>query len=535
MRTGPFRRLTMIVAAAGMICATLVAIGSVPASAAPSAGCAQLNDPAVDAIGEGSFVSFAQFDANDVLQMTARPIPGAGPQTADLTLYPNGLPVGTVVSHLSALPGTLTYVVPATGMLELGWTTGDGSSAQWSVSCTPFGQQSTGCHSLQILDGSARDISSFGGDWIKGEQVTASVTSSAPGDHAVVTMDGVSVADSPATPSTITFAVPVTGIHDFDFHDTAGAITTWHFSCAAWQPLATTTTVTAAPTSSVVGQPVSFAISVAGQLSNIPPTGTVAVFVDGSTASAVTLNAADPNLTYSQAFTSTGTHTVSAVYSGDTYNLASSQTVQLDVAPAATTTSLGATPTTQAPGQPVALSGAVAPSAPGAGTPSGTVTIFDGATPVVSATLSSGTYSTSVSTLTSGPHTLHAVYQGDSGFAPSSSADIGVTITRLPTTVIADPALLAVGSGLHVKVTVAVLTAHLSDATTHQPIAGQQLVFRSGSTELCAATTTITGAATCTTSVAGAALVVLRGGYTATYLGNASYEPAAAAGGLIKL
>ncbi len=84
------------------------------------------------------------------------------------------------------------------------------------------------------------------------------------------------------------------------------------------------------------------------------------------------------------------------------------------------------------PGQDVRLTATVSTTAPGAGTPVGTVTFFDGTTPLlVMGTLMNGVASITYP-LSVGKHTLTAVYhggtQGGISFAPSTSAALVVTV-----------------------------------------------------------------------------------------------------------
>jgi hypothetical protein len=83
-------------------------------------------------------------------------------------------------------------------------------------------------------------------------------------------------------------------------------------------------------------------------------------------------------------------------------------------------------------GQLLTFTVTVAASAPGAGTPTGTVYFFDATNSVGYATLSGGTASITTSKLAVGNHTINAVYTGDSNFA-SSSAAVSETVNKDPT------------------------------------------------------------------------------------------------------
>ena len=67
----------------------------------------------------------------------------------------------------------------------------------------------------------------------------------------------------------------------------------------------------------------------------------------------------------------------------------------------------------------------------GTGTPTGTVTFMDGTTTIGSpVTLTAGVASVSTSTLTAGPHSITAVYAGDTNFATSTSTALTQTVNQ---------------------------------------------------------------------------------------------------------
>jgi Bacterial Ig-like domain (group 3) len=71
----------------------------------------------------------------------------------------------------------------------------------------------------------------------------------------------------------------------------------------------------------------------------------------------------------------------------------------------------------------------VSAAAPGAGTPSGTVTFLDGAVTIATGTLNgSGVATYTTSTLTVGSHSITAVYGGDLSFITSTSGAVNQSI-----------------------------------------------------------------------------------------------------------
>jgi sugar lactone lactonase YvrE len=92
-----------------------------------------------------------------------------------------------------------------------------------------------------------------------------------------------------------------------------------------------------------------------------------------------------------------------------------------------TLTDLLATATTLAPGAPLTLTSHVAATT--AGQPTGTVTLLDGTTPLLTSPVApSGDSTFTTSSLAQGTHTLNALYSGDANFARSTSTPAIVTI-----------------------------------------------------------------------------------------------------------
>ncbi|MEI6043722.1 MAG: Ig-like domain repeat protein, partial [Chloroflexota bacterium] len=157
-------------------------------------------------------------------------------------------------------------------------------------------------------------------------------------------------------------------------------------------------------------------------------TGTV-VFKDGTT----TLNGSPATIVNGVATFSTnslivGSHTLSAVYSGDSaYNSSTSSNVAYTVnSLTSTTTSLTANPASSSTyGQAVTLTATISPAST-----AGTVTFKDGTTTLNGSPVAivNGVATYSISTLITGSHTLSAVYSGDSNYLGSTSSNIAYTV-----------------------------------------------------------------------------------------------------------
>jgi large repetitive protein len=180
----------------------------------------------------------------------------------------------------------------------------------------------------------------------------------------------------------------------------------------------TTTTVTASPTSTVYGQPLTFTATVAS--SSGTPTGTL-TFADQTTAttlaSNVTLAAGTAAVTASTL--AAGNHTILAVYTPTGSFVTSNGSKTVTIGKATTTTAI-----TSSNG---IVTATITVTAPGSGNPTGTVQFFNGSAVLGSAPLGQGTASFNTPPITG----LIAVYSGDSNFNGSTSAPLGVTQPNL--------------------------------------------------------------------------------------------------------
>jgi hypothetical protein len=295
-----------------------------------------------------------------------------------------------------------------------------------------------------------------------------------------------------------------------------------------FNPATTTTALTSSVNPSVFGQPVTLTATVTPSSSGAQPTGTVA-FLDGTAQIGTgTLNGGSPDVaTLTTSALAPGDHSLSAAYAGGGGFLGStSPALVQQVNQAATGTSLTVSPSPAAFGATVTLTAAVAPVAPGAGTPTGTVAFFDGTTQLGTAALATGRASFSTAALAGGTHALKAVYQGDADFTGSTSATANEVVQPAATKLVAAPALLGLNP---LSLKLLNLSATLTRSDNGAPIAGQTITMTAGGTSLCSATTNSAGVATCN-GVLGVLAILLNGGYTATFAGTASYRGSSAFG-----
>jgi hypothetical protein len=191
-------------------------------------------------------------------------------------------------------------------------------------------------------------------------------------------------------------------------------------------PPVTTTTLSSSTNASVFGQPVSFTATVQAAPGSTP-SGTVD-FKEGSTdltPGGVTLT--NGQATFSTAALVVGSHTITAVYSGDSNFIgsqgddsASPQVVTQD----GSSSLLVFVPGASVFGQDVAFFALVSAAAPGAGTPTGSVDFQEGSTDLTpgGVTLTSGHATFTTASLSVGSHTITVSYSGDNNFIASSSS-----------------------------------------------------------------------------------------------------------------
>ncbi|MFE7782421.1 Ig-like domain repeat protein [Streptomyces libani] len=202
-----------------------------------------------------------------------------------------------------------------------------------------------------------------------------------------------------------------------------------------------TTVVTTSPEPAVTGQPVTVTATLsAAAPGDGTPTGTVTFdFGDGTSPLTVPATAGVATTTHTWAGTSGSPYTVAADYSGDAGFTPSTGTGIQTVAPAATFTSVSGVPEPSVTGQPVDITATVSVVAPGAGTPTGSVTFdFGDGTPSVTEPVTDGT-----ATLThtwagtsAGPYTVSATYSGDADFSPSTGTDTQTVAPAATTTTV---------------------------------------------------------------------------------------------------
>lgn len=184
----------------------------------------------------------------------------------------------------------------------------------------------------------------------------------------------------------------------------------------------TTTSISSdSPDPSVTGQPYTVAVTVLPASGSGTPGGTVSVSDGTGGTCTVTLSGGSGSCPLTS--TTTGSKTVTASYDGSaSWNTSSGTTGHTVSIANSTTTFMGDTPDPSALDESVAFSARVDPTSPASGVPTGTVDFKEGSVVLCSGTLSSGIVACSYSALTTGDHTISAVYSGSTNFNTSTSA-----------------------------------------------------------------------------------------------------------------
>ncbi len=179
----------------------------------------------------------------------------------------------------------------------------------------------------------------------------------------------------------------------------------------------TTTTLASSNNPVLVGAPVTLSAAVSGAAPGI--TGTV-TFLDGAATIGTAPLSANGSATLQTAFAGSGTHRLSAVFSGDTSDQASTSSTLAEVVNVATTSvSLSSSANPSVVGRAVTFNATVTSVGD---RPAGSVTLLDGPTAIATARVTNGVATFSINTLQAGSHSLTATYAGDAGTGTSTSA-----------------------------------------------------------------------------------------------------------------
>lgn len=238
---------------------------------------------------------------------------------------------------------------------------------------------------------------------------------------------------------------------------------------------ATTFTIVGVPNPATVYQQITFTATIApANTGGVAPTGNVVFSADGNLLpnGTVTLvpGTTSSTATYSTSLLGEGTHAITGSYAGDTNNLANNATPYSEVVNSAvSTTTLTTSNASVALGTSVTFTATVT-GVPNS-TPTGNVVFKDGTNTLGTVALNGlGVAAFTTSTLTTGTHSITAVYQGDNDYGASTSPAVTEIVGQIATTTAiatsANPAI----AGASIQFTVTVTAA--SSTTPNIPITG---------------------------------------------------------------
>ncbi|TQK69996.1 Ig-like domain-containing protein [Nocardioides sp. SLBN-35] len=256
----------------------------------------------------------------------------------------------------------------------------------------------------------------------------------------------------------------------------------------------TSTEVEVSPSPSVFGQ----AVTVTATVTPVAPAtgepgGVVQFTIDGQPGAFVTLAGGSAEITTSSL--TRGTHQVKATYLSADPNFVTSTSpvVSHTVNKAATKTTVTSSAATSVVGQPVTFTATVGALAPGAGSPSGTVTFTDGDTVLGSAPVSSATggiASITIDSLSVGQHAVVATYDGDDSFT-GSNGSVAQKVQRAQTSTVVSSTTNPSQPGAAVR-----FTATVSPIAPGAGVPGGTVQFKVNGAPLGAPVGLVDGAAT---------------------------------------
>lgn len=185
---------------------------------------------------------------------------------------------------------------------------------------------------------------------------------------------------------------------------------------------ATTTTLASSANPSVYGQSIVLTALVTPSGGSGTPTGTV-TFSDGANGLG-SANLSSGQATISLISLTVGSHSITAAYAGDANFLPSTSAALSQVVnQASTTTTLASSANPSTLNASITLTATLSVVAPGAGTPTGSITFQDGSNALATVPLgANGQAIFATATLAAGSHSLAASYGGDTNFKSSSGS-----------------------------------------------------------------------------------------------------------------
>ena len=248
-------------------------------------------------------------------------------------------------------------------------------------------------------------------------------------------------------------------------------------------------TLTASQSSISYGSSVSLSATVVED--DTPVTGVSVTFYDGSTSLGSATTNSNGVATYTTSSLTVGSHSCTAVYDEKTSN-----SVSVTVNKLASTISL-TVPASGTVGTAYTVTGTLVPS-------TGSVKLYENGSLKDTLTVSSGSFSKSVTQNSEGTYSYYAVFEGSSTYEGSTSSIQSITVEAIPVPSYNGVSLSSNKSILSkYNSESATLTAQLLDGSTPASVSGVTVEFFNGSTSLGTATTNSSGVATKSYTSAG--------------------------------
>jgi large repetitive protein len=299
-------------------------------------------------------------------------------------------------------------------------------------------------------------------------------------------------------------------------------------------PEATAVALTSSVPSAVFGQEVQFTATVTPS-SGSDPTGSVTFRAGALALGSATLTGTEgvTSATLETSSLPVGSQAVTATYGGDVvFGASTSRSFAQIVIPDSSDLTVAASPTSAVPGQPVSYTVAVSAAAPGAGTPTGTISLTDDGTPVAgcqSLVLAppSPQVTCDETYASDATHTVAAAYGGDAGFS-SSTAALTEAVSPLSTTTSVAASARTSTFGQSVTLTAVVAPTAGTAGPPGDPSPTGAVTFTDNGATLGASTLTATGAVT-TTSMLVTTLPLGPNAVAASYGGDTDFAASSAA------
>ncbi len=362
----------------------------------------------------------------------ASAVSGTGTPTGQVTFYDGS----TAIDTATLVNGTASYTTSALAVAGHAITAIYGGNTDFS------GSTSTAFTQVVNQAGTTTGVTTSVNPSVWGQAVTFTATVSAvtPGSGTptgqVIFYDGTTAIDTETlvngSASFTTSALAVAGhaiVATYGGDTNFSGSTSTAFTQVVNQD-GTTTAVESSVNPSVWGQAVTFTATVtAAAPGGGTPAGQV-IFYDGATA-IDTETLVNGSASYSTSGLTVRGHAITVQYQGNTdYAPSTSPGVTQTVDQAGSTTTVSSSANPAEFGQPVTFTATVTATAPGSGTPTGTVTFYDGTMAIDTETLSGGTATFTTSALGFGDHAISDVYGGDTDFTGSTSPTLTQTVSQ---------------------------------------------------------------------------------------------------------